>query len=136
MIFEGDFVAGVINDDDEADHGLQRLLVPADRRVGAAVVGGGDVVMMFKDSPAARAFVTYLATPEAARSGRSGRLLSPNKNVDPSAYTDPLTRATATALAEREVFRFDLSDLQPAAFGGTVGQGEFKIFQDFEQYDG
>ena len=26
---------------------------------------------------------------------------------------------------------FDLSDLQPASFGGTVGQGEFKIFQDF-----
>ena len=24
-----------------------------------------------------------------------------------------------------------MSDLQPAAFGGTVGQGEFKIFQDF-----
>ena len=29
------------------------------------------------------------------------------------------------------MFRFDLSDLQPAAFGGTVGQGEFKLFQDF-----
>jgi alpha-glucoside transport system substrate-binding protein len=29
------------------------------------------------------------------------------------------------------VFRFDLSDLQPASFGGTVGQGEFKLFQDF-----
>jgi len=26
---------------------------------------------------------------------------------------------------------FDLSDLQPASFGATVGQGEFKIFQDF-----
>ena len=24
-----------------------------------------------------------------------------------------------------------MSDLQPAAFGGTVGQGEWKIFQDF-----
>ena len=24
-----------------------------------------------------------------------------------------------------------MSDLQPASFGGTVGQGEFKIFQDF-----
>ena len=29
------------------------------------------------------------------------------------------------------MFRFDLSDLQPSAFGGTVGQGEFKLFQDF-----
>jgi hypothetical protein len=24
-----------------------------------------------------------------------------------------------------------MSDLQPASFGGTVGQGEFKDFQDF-----
>ena len=38
---------------------------------------------------------------------------------------------TATALANAKVFRFDLSDLQPASFGGTVGQGEFKLFQDF-----
>ena len=28
-------------------------------------------------------------------------------------------------------FSVDRSDLQPASFGGTVGQGEFKIFQDF-----
>ena len=40
-----------------------------------AVVGGGDSVIMFKDSPAARAFVTYLATPAAATIGPSGRLL-------------------------------------------------------------
>ncbi len=35
------------------------------------------------------------------------------------------------ALAQAKIFRFDLSDLQPAAFGGTVGQGEWKILQDF-----
>ena len=29
------------------------------------------------------------------------------------------------------MFRFDLSDLQPAAFGATVGQGLWKQFQDF-----
>jgi alpha-glucoside transport system substrate-binding protein len=31
------------------------------------------------------------------------------------------------------VFRFDLSDLQPAAFGATAGQGMWKLFQDFLQ---
>ena len=51
--------------------------------------------------------------------------------VPGSAYSDALGRATALALSHAKVFRFDLSDLQPAAFGGTVGQGEFKIFQDF-----
>ena len=27
--------------------------------------------------------------------------------------------------------KFDLSDLQPGAFGATVGQGLWKLFQDF-----
>ena len=48
-----------------------------------------------------------------------------------SAYPDAITRATATAVGKAKVFVFDLSDLQPASFGATVGQGEFKIFQDF-----
>ncbi len=30
-----------------------------------------------------------------------------------------------------ETVRFDLSDLQPDAFGSTPGQGMWKIFQDF-----
>jgi ABC-type glycerol-3-phosphate transport system substrate-binding protein len=88
--------------------------------------------MMFKDTPAARALIKYLATPEAASLwAKRGGFSSPNKNVDPAVYPDPITRATATAIANTKVFRFDLSDLQPSSFGGTVGQGEFKIFQDF-----
>jgi alpha-glucoside transport system substrate-binding protein len=49
-------------------------------------------------------------------------------------YPDEITRTVAGALAEAaeaENFRFDLSDLQPAAFGGTPGQGLFKAFTDF-----
>ena len=42
-----------------------------------------------------------------------------------------LMTATATALAQAKTFRFDMSDLAPAAFGGTAGQGEWKILQDF-----
>jgi len=72
------------------------------------------------------------ATAEAATVwARRGGFSSPNKNVRPSAYKDPLNRANATALARAKTFRFDLSDLQPSAFGGTVGQGLFKLFQDF-----
>ena len=58
---------------------------------------------------------------------------SPNKNVDESAYADEITRTTATGLTEAETFRFDLSDLQPSAFGGTPGAGLFKAFTDFVQ---
>ena len=87
---------------------------------------------MFRDTPAARALVEYLATPEAAQIWvEQGGFSSPNKNVDENAYQDDLTRQTATALADAETFRFDLSDLQPASFGATVGQGMWKDFQDF-----
>ena len=42
-----------------------------------------------------------------------------------------VTRASAQALVSAKASRFDLSDLEPPAFGATTGQGEFKIFQDF-----
>jgi ABC-type glycerol-3-phosphate transport system substrate-binding protein len=95
-------------------------------------VGGGDTIIVFDDSPAARALVGYLATPEAAEIwARRGGFSSANKNVDENAYENPLLRKTATAIAEAETFRFDLSDLQPASFGATVGRGLWKQFQDF-----
>jgi acetyl/propionyl-CoA carboxylase alpha subunit len=53
----------------------------------------------------------------------------------PSTAVTPALRArmgaAAVALAKAAVFRFDMSDLQPAAFGATAGQGEWKLFQDF-----
>jgi alpha-glucoside transport system substrate-binding protein len=132
MIFEGDFVPGVAKTSAKPITNYNVFSFPSVNNSAPAVVGGGDVVMMFKSTPAAQAFIKYLATAEAATIwAKKGGFSSPNKNVKPSAYSDPLNRATATALAHAKTFRFDLSDLQPAAFGGTVGQGEFKIFQDF-----
>ena len=88
--------------------------------------------MMFRDTPAIRALVNYLSTGEAQTIwAKLGGYSAPAKTVDASAYPDDITRTTATAIGKAKTFRFDLSDLQPASFGGTVGQGEFKIFQDF-----
>src|SRR4029077_10638928 len=95
-------------------------------------VGAGDTVMMFKNTPASQAIIKCLATPEASEAwAKRGGFSSPNKNLDTSVYPAEITKTTASSLATTKVFRFDMSDLQPAAFGGTVGQGEFKIFQDF-----
>ena len=114
QVLEGDFVGGVIADETaEPQDRLQRLRVPGDRRPGL-VVGGGDVMVMFKDNPAARALIEYLATPEAAEIwAAKGGFSSPNKNVDAEVYPDELTKQTATELANAEVFRFDMSDLMP-----------------------
>jgi alpha-glucoside transport system substrate-binding protein len=134
MVLEADFVEGEILNSTKAkpESGFNVFDFPSINDSPPSVVGGGDQVVMFKDSPAARALVEYLATPEAAEIWvKRGGFASPNKGVPESAYQDPLLRSTATALANAESFRFDLSDLQPSAFGGTVGQGEFKLFQDF-----
>jgi ABC-type glycerol-3-phosphate transport system substrate-binding protein len=133
MVLEGDFVPGVGSTSPAKPiTDFNVFPFPAVGTSSPSVVGGGDTVVMFKDTPAGRAFVSYLATAEAATVwAKRGGFSSPNKNVKPSAYKDPLNRATATALARAKTFRFDLSDLQPSAFGGTVGQGLFKLFQDF-----
>jgi alpha-glucoside transport system substrate-binding protein len=134
MVYEGDFVQGVILDSTNAqpETDFNVFDFPSIDGSAPAVVGGGDMVIMFTDNPAAQAFVEYLATPEAAEVWAArGGFSSPNMNVDPNVYPDALTQQTATALAEAETFRFDMSDLAPSAFGGTPGQGEWQILQDF-----
>jgi alpha-glucoside transport system substrate-binding protein len=135
MVIEGDFVQGVINDSTDAKPGEGYDVSPFPTIGDASentVMGGGDLVITFNDNPAVQAFVKYLATPEAAEIwAKRGGFASPNKNLDPSVYPDDIFRETASALAEAETFRFDMSDLAPADFGGTPGQGEWKILQDF-----
>ena len=134
QVIEADFVAGeIVNSTNaEPETGFNQFAFPSINDSPAVVVGGGDQVVMFKDSPAAQALVEYLASPEAAAIWvKRGGFSSPNKNVSEDDYPDPILRDTATALATADTFRFDLSDLQPSAFGGTVGQGLFKLFQDF-----
>ena len=134
IVIEGDFVGSVISDstDAEPETGFNVFPFPSIEDSPPSVVGGGDTVVMFEDSPAAQAFISYLTTTEAAQLwAERGGFASLNRGLDPSVYPDPISQTTAGAIAEAETFRFDLSDLQPAEFGGTVGQGLFKLFQDF-----
>ena len=136
MVFEGDFVQGEIlnSTDAQPETGFNQFAFPSINDSPPSVVGGGDTIIAFNDDPATQAFVKYLATPEASEIWASrGGFSSPNTNVDASVYPDDISRATAEALANAETFRFDMSDLAPSAFGGTVGQGEWKILQDFLQ---
>jgi ABC-type glycerol-3-phosphate transport system substrate-binding protein len=131
QVLEGDFVGGVITDETTAkpDTGFNVYAFPEINGSGKVVVGGGDVMVMFKDNPAARALIEYLATPEAAEIwAEKGGFSSPNKNVDAEVYPDALTKQTATELANAEVFRFDMSDLMPGAFGSDA---LFTLLQDF-----
>ncbi|WP_328870542.1 ABC transporter substrate-binding protein [Streptomyces sp. NBC_00287] len=138
MVYEGDFVAGVAKDQFGKSIGDDANFFPFPAVDGgeAPVVSGGDAAVVLKDGKnqkAAQALVEFLATPEAAAVwAEAGGFLSPNKKLDPSAYSDGVTRATAKSLiAAGDSVRFDMSDQAPAAFGGTKGTGEWKILQDF-----
>jgi alpha-glucoside transport system substrate-binding protein len=134
MIVEGDFVPGVVASKNPLKpvSGYNVFAFPQIGNTPNYVEGGGDMLMTFRDTAAIRALVQYLATGQAQTIwAKRGGYTAPAKTVPASAYPDAITRATAVAVGKAKVFRFDLSDLQPASFGGTVGQGEFKLFQDF-----
>jgi alpha-glucoside transport system substrate-binding protein len=131
MVIEGDFVPGVVESPLDPESGYNVFAFPSVNDSPPAVVGGGDLFVMFEDNPATQAFIEYLATPEAAQIwAERGGYSSANINLDTSVYPSPILQETAGAIAEAETFRFDLSDLQPGEFGGTEGQGLWKLFQD------
>ena len=134
MVFEGDFVAGTITDETDAVLGEDADFFPFPAVEGSApmVVGGGDVAVLMTESEAARQFIAYLASPEAAEIWAArGGFTSPNKDVDLDVYPDDIGRRSAEEMVNAETFRFDLSDLVPSAFGGTPAQGMWKALQDF-----
>ena len=98
----------------------------------AAVLGGGDVAVALTDNPSAQQLLEYLTTPEAVESWAAlAGFTSPNQNLDLAIYPNDLSRAIAEGLVNAEVFVFDLSDLVPAAFGGTAGAGIWGQLQNW-----
>ncbi|HEX5763711.1 MAG TPA: extracellular solute-binding protein [Solirubrobacterales bacterium] len=134
MVLEGDFVVTEIEAGTQAkpmtDYDVFDF--PSVDGSEPVVVGGGDVLIMFNDTPASQALVEYLASSEAAEIwAKRGGFSSANRDLDTNVYPDELTRETAGTIAEAETFRFDLSDLQPAAFGATVGKGMWQALTEF-----
>ncbi|GHH76318.1 sugar ABC transporter substrate-binding protein [Streptomyces sulfonofaciens] len=133
MVFEADF-AGANVQEAKAKIGTDAKVFPFPT-VGqqAPVVSGGDAAVVLKDSKAAQALLTFLASPDAATIwAQAGGFLSPDKNVDLAAYPNAEQRSMAKALVGAgDDFRYDMSDQAPQSFGGTPGKGEWKDLQDF-----
>lgn len=127
MTAEGDFAPGVLPVPTHRILGVDVdvFSFPPVGSSGPAVVGGGDVAVILRRSPAAAAFLQYLASPAAAaRWAAHGGFVSPNVNLDLNTYPDDITRSIARSLLEAgDAFRFDLSDLQPRSFGSTPSAG-------------
>ncbi len=91
---------------------------------GKPVEGGGEFVVAFDKKAATVAVQTFLSTPLWAtlKVAQGGGWVSANNGVPLSTYTDPVAKLSATYLTDPSAtFRFDASDLMPAA----VGAGSF-----------
>lgn len=127
MVMEGDFVPGVVADTSPAEIGVDVDVFAFPGRVSSDrfVVGGGDGAVLMRSTAGGRALLQFLASPTASAAwAEIGGFLSPNQALDLTVYPDPTTRRIARSLLEAgDGFRFDLSDLQPVAFGGTTDGG-------------
>ncbi|MCX2947921.1 ABC transporter substrate-binding protein [Lentzea sp. NEAU-D7] len=135
MVFEADFVASIITTNTKAKVGEDAKFFPFPSVAGSkdAVVAGGDMAVQFKDDKATTELMKFLASPESGKVWAGlGGFLSPNKDIPETAYPDAVTRELAKRIVDAgDNVRFDMSDLAPAAFGGTKGAGEWKDLQDF-----
>lgn len=139
MVYEGDFVAGIISGefnrkvDDDADF---FEFPPVGKDNQAPTISGGDAAVAMKGAKhkeMAMSFIEYLASPKAAEIwAKQGGFLSPNINLNLNAYPDETTRKVAKSLVDAgEAVQFDMSDQAPGDFGGTPGQGEWQLLQEF-----
>jgi len=95
-------------------------LPPVDPSIKTPVEGGGEFVTAFADSGAVQAVQNYLSSPQWAdsRIKVAPGWVSANEKVDQTLYSDPIDQLSAKYLTDPEAtFRFDASDLMPAAVG-------------------
>ncbi|MGC4807138.1 ABC transporter substrate-binding protein [Micromonospora sp. DT233] len=93
---------------------------------GKPVLGGGEFVTAFTDRPEVQAVQTYLASGEYANSrAKIGDWVSANNKLDLANVPNPVDKLSVQLLQDQKtVFRFDGSDLMPAAVGaGTFWKG-------------
>jgi alpha-glucoside transport system substrate-binding protein len=132
IVIEGDFVPGVATVKATSGTDYGEFPFPSINGSAGSVEISGDSIVAFRDTPAIRAFMTFLATADAAKAWATrGGFATGNTHVSISTYPDANTRKTASAIAAAKNVVFDMSDEQPGSFGATVGQGEWGLFQDF-----
>lgn len=132
MVIEADFVPGTATVKAKPGVDYNLFTFPSIGGSGPAVEIAGDTIVTFRDTPAIRAFETFLATAPAANAwARLGGFGTGNKHVKPSIYPDAITRRAEAPVGQAKSVVFDMSDQQPGSFGATVGQGEWGLFQTF-----
>jgi alpha-glucoside transport system substrate-binding protein len=96
-----------------------------------ALTGGGDLLGLFSDKPAAQDLMKYLVTAEAQQIwADKGGFVSSNTKV--TTYPNPVEQKSADAIKDASVFRFDGGDLMP----GTMKSAFFAAMVRFAENPG
>lgn len=123
--YEGFWPEGTTVAPDGGD--IWAFLLPGTEADANAVTGGGEIVAAFNDNPEVVAVQTYLSSDTWANNRVSlGGVISANSGLDPpeNASSELLKNAVEQLQDPDTVFRFDASDLMPAAVGsGSFWQG-------------
>jgi alpha-glucoside transport system substrate-binding protein len=100
---------------------------PVSTDFGNVVLGGGTFWAAFADRPEVQAFMYYTATPDFANiRAQAGAYISANKGLQPSSVPNTIQQTALTVLQDPDtVFRFDASDLMPAAVGADAEWKQF-----------
>jgi alpha-glucoside transport system substrate-binding protein len=102
--------------------GISVFYEPGKTATDKPVEGGGEFVGAFSDRPEVQAVQLYLTTPDFSnKKAALGGWFSANKGLDVANVADPVNKVAVGLLKSASTFRFDASDLMPAA----VGAGSF-----------
>jgi len=111
-----------------ADGDAFAFYLPGKTTADHPVLGGGEFNLAFADRPEVQAFQTYLSSDlwannkaKASSKLTAGGWISANQGLDVANLINPIDKLAATILQDKKtVFRFDGSDMMPAAIGSNA----------------
>jgi alpha-glucoside transport system substrate-binding protein len=122
-ILKSDYAATIVTPEDtDVEGGITTFYFPGVSADNKPALGGGEFVGAFSDRPEVQAVQLYLTTAEwNNKKAALGTWFSAHLGLDTANVADPVNAVAVEILQNATTFRFDASDLMPAA----VGAGSF-----------
>ena len=126
LYFEGDFISSIVTSElDNIKLGIDINFFPfppINNQQVNPVIGGADLIVIFKDNSEVKKLIKYLTTEKAHEIWvKNGGFISQNKNVSLDIYPDNISKSLAKMMINTDSFVFDASDMMPPGVGNQGG---------------